>query len=478
MKAPNRPSRWPVVLATVFTAGFLGAASAHAQPDPLPPEAAGLERGRSSSAVPRPPGMPTVPGMPQSPGGFDTPNSRTGSAGSTGPSFDPSTRGDPGFAGGARDRGSDRVYGPTGNNAARSNGSVGLSLITEDLSGYDDGIDAIRQEFHIVDDGDTLWGICTEYFKDPYRWPTIWALNPQMTNAHWIFPGDRVRLYDPSLNEPTYTEEPDTASALVVDRNAKAQRTLPDHFLVNRFALVADRARHTGMVVAGAGQAKVMMANLDVVYIGYDPRNPPIPGERLTIYRDDTPLHHWRKTRLGTLRKGRKIGTLREIVGEVAIESVSEKSAAATVVDSVRPIERGMQVGELAARFLRISPVEADKDYEGTIIETLRGAEMNGEDQFVVLNIGSSAGLSTGVVLNIDHRGDAFQKNRARTTPNVPGHPTRRVGRLMVVQVESQTSLALVIESKLELTKGDSVTASPAEAEAVISAQSLRNTGP
>ena len=45
-----------------------------------------------------------------------------------------------------------------------------------------------------VEDGDTLWLISQEFFNDPWLWPNLWALNPHITNPHWIYPGDIIRL--------------------------------------------------------------------------------------------------------------------------------------------------------------------------------------------------------------------------------------------------------------------------------------------
>src|SRR5262249_13197606 len=49
-------------------------------------------------------------------------------------------------------------------------------------------------ELHVVRSGDTLWDICFYYFNDPWQWPKVWSYNPQITNPHWIYPGDLVRL--------------------------------------------------------------------------------------------------------------------------------------------------------------------------------------------------------------------------------------------------------------------------------------------
>src|SRR6185503_17653255 len=59
-------------------------------------------------------------------------------------------------------------------------------------------------ELHVVRKGDTLWDICTYYFNDPYQWPKVWSYNPPITNPHWIYPGDLVRL----LPKGMFNEQP------------------------------------------------------------------------------------------------------------------------------------------------------------------------------------------------------------------------------------------------------------------------------
>lgn len=47
---------------------------------------------------------------------------------------------------------------------------------------------------HMVVKGDTLWDITGHYLGNPFQWPSIWKQNPQIRNAHWIYPGDTVHL--------------------------------------------------------------------------------------------------------------------------------------------------------------------------------------------------------------------------------------------------------------------------------------------
>ncbi len=49
-------------------------------------------------------------------------------------------------------------------------------------------------QFHIVVDGDTLWGIASAYFQDPFLWPQIYQANPYIQDPDLIYPGDPVVL--------------------------------------------------------------------------------------------------------------------------------------------------------------------------------------------------------------------------------------------------------------------------------------------
>jgi hypothetical protein len=57
-------------------------------------------------------------------------------------------------------------------------------------------------ETHSVQGGDTLWDLCSKYLNSPWYWPKIWSYNPQLTNPHWIYPGNELRFY-PSDEGPT-----------------------------------------------------------------------------------------------------------------------------------------------------------------------------------------------------------------------------------------------------------------------------------
>ena len=92
-----------------------------------------------------------------------------------------------------------------GNTAAGLTAPGGLIGIDSNSSGVDtpDRVQTAPPnlavpELHVVQNGDTLWSLCSKYFGDPWRWPRLWAANPVITNPHWIFPGDVIRLGEQS----------------------------------------------------------------------------------------------------------------------------------------------------------------------------------------------------------------------------------------------------------------------------------------
>ena len=47
---------------------------------------------------------------------------------------------------------------------------------------------------YVVQEGDTLWDISTIFLAEPWRWPEIWAVNPEVADPDLIYPGDVLNL--------------------------------------------------------------------------------------------------------------------------------------------------------------------------------------------------------------------------------------------------------------------------------------------
>ena len=376
--------------------------------------------------------------------------------------FDPNTAADPGARGTGRGTTSDAAHGSTATTIA-PDGSVisGLQIYDPNLAPNDPGYTDETPDYHVVQRGDTLWDISGYYLVDPYAWPKLWSWNEHVTNAHWIFPGDRIRLYDP-LQGRRRKEGP----SIEYKRTALPKGRGEGTYLLNQMAFVDAAEFDTSMKVSGGGDAKVMMSTLDTVYMSYDAGNPPIPGERLIVY---SPTREVRDP-----ETKRVIGYLVQLMGEVEVESVARKAAEGTITKAINPVERGYRVGPLRRSFRRIETKEPKASATGQIVATLTGTgptnirmrktkrsraseTLAGDQQFVVVNLGATSGVEVGNVLRVVRKGDEYTPKRTFNVPYEDGWPRRVTGALLVVEVQREMVLAAVVFARRELEQGDHV---------------------
>lgn len=48
--------------------------------------------------------------------------------------------------------------------------------------------------FYTVQKGDTLWDLSGTYLNNPWFWPEIWSINPEIQNPHLIYPGENITI--------------------------------------------------------------------------------------------------------------------------------------------------------------------------------------------------------------------------------------------------------------------------------------------
>lgn len=383
-----------------------------------------------------------------------------------GGSVDPTTRANPGILGGPQQssagttgtiRGPGASSGGAEGEEGAEAGPVGNDILDLNMYDMEGGYGVTMPEFHVVESGDTLWGISDAYFRDPYQWPKLWSFNESITNAHWIFPGDRVRLMDGGDGGVGGLQVP--SAAIQFEQTRRLEAVKHQEQLLDRYAFVDQEELDTAMEIYGAAQAKVMVSLDDIAYISYDPSNPPVAGERLAVFAPTRAIHdvQMRGKKRKRVKQGPVVGQLVEIVGEVFVQRVAKESAEVRIVDAMRPIERGFKVGELRSRFSRIRPVENQSNNLGSILTSFRGTAMIGELDIFVINLGSDDGVRRGNILEVIHKGDEYSPDHEFKVPYAEGHPRRVLAEVMVVQVQQQASLAIVLVGLKEIEKGDPV---------------------
>jgi hypothetical protein len=309
-------------------------------------------------------------------------------------------------------------------------------------------------ELHVVRSGDTLWDICWYYFNDPWQWPKIWSYNPQITNPHWIYPGDLVRLLPRGMFAQT-GPEPDAEQIKPPDTLPPPAKRLEVGVKQTAFVEKSDLDR--SITVDGAVDEKVLLGNGDEVYLSYPANKPPKVGETYSIYKPDNPVK----------ADGKEVGAYVHLLGTLKVESVKQdKRAKGIIIDANQEIERGAKVGPLARKFANVPPSQPKVDAQGSIVAMLTRDQLIGQGEVVFVDLGKGSGVEIGNRMYVVRRGDGYPGHMSSSVGQDDRRfPARALGEIVIVEVGDKISIGLITLSVQEMSIGDIVImqASPAK---------------
>ncbi|MEP6389733.1 MAG: LysM domain-containing protein [Halioglobus sp.] len=308
-------------------------------------------------------------------------------------------------------------------------------------------------ETYIVKKGDTLWGISGMYLQEPWLWPELWDVNPQIDNPHLIYPGDELYLVwidgQPRLRlrrgrdvklQPNMRVSPlDLAIPIIPLDEIGA-------FLLSHRILDADALNNSAYVVAG-DQGHLLSAPGDRIY----GRGPFPDGERAYgIYRPgDTYYDPITNELLGyqaqDIGNARLLSSNTDEVTELEVTRITEE---VRITDRLLPMEERI----LDASFVPRAPQSTIED--GFMIAVDGGVTQIGTTSIVVLNRGKRDGLEIGHVLAVYQAG-ALVHDTVRGD-NV-ALPDTRAGLLMVFESFEKASYGIILKSNRVLKVGDKV---------------------
>ena len=308
-------------------------------------------------------------------------------------------------------------------------------------------------ELHVVRSGDTLWDISYYYFGNPWEWPKVWSYNPQITNPHWIYPGDLVRLMPHGMGAPVAvptkaggeTANTNVGNTQVPSRNVNV--SLRDIGFIDKDSL--DKA----IKLDHSPDEKVLLGQGDTVYLSYPEDQPPTVGTKMTVFRV--------QEHVTSGKKGDDLGAYVKILGEVQIVGVKkDKKARAIITRSVWEIERGVLASPLITTMTTVPPVPANVDAQGHIVAKLTKEELIGQGEIVFIDLGEDSGLQVGNRMYIVRRGDGYDLEMGPTSlagQDDRRFPSRGLGEVIIVNVGKKLSTGYISQSSEEMGVGDMV---------------------
>jgi LysM domain len=333
-------------------------------------------------------------------------------------------------------------------------------------------------ERYVVKKGDTLWDIAGVFLRDPFFWPEIWFVNPEIANPHLIYPGDVLFLSYVDGKPRVALEQ---AGAVRLSPEVRSQplrdaiRAIPYDLLmdfVGRPTLLdSDQVRDAPYVV---GMRDLHMLGSTANEIYGKGLGKPGPGARFNVVNvgeelrdpDDGDL-------LGYMGHWAGVGEVIQTSGAVVPGRRSVfKSEREEELTHLRVLETGREIMQGDKLFPAVIEVGDDfrlampenEDLLGQVIAVVDGVSVAGKYQVVALNRGQRHGLRAGDALGVFYRGELVRdrynrQNWSAFTANYDAVrlPDERSATVMVFRIYERMSYALVMQSTQVIRVGDFV---------------------
>lgn len=338
-----------------------------------------------------------------------------------------------------RDKSGAKDTGPTGL-------FVGDDSDAGELSVAPGGPPTAIPETHLVQKGDTLWDISSRYYRNAWAWPRLWSYNPAITNPHWIYPGDLVRLLPPGGGAPP---APAPQAGASPSRMPGPPRGLNGVFLRQTGFVEPGELKQAGRIV-GSKEEKLLLGTLDEAYVEYKRDKPFQVGERYTIYHPTREVKH--------PLSGKTLGHMVEIFGEGEVRAVTDGNIArVAIVDSLNPIERGFLIGPLKRQFKVVPPTTNKSDLQAVVVATLHPRDLIGTENIVFVDRGRDDGVEIGNRLQVTRRGDGYQPILAKGPVDDRRFPRENIAEILVIDLRDHLATGMVTHSTKEARIGDRV---------------------
>lgn len=241
---------------------------------------------------------------------------------------------------------------------------------------------------HDVVEGDTLWGLSETYMQDPFKWPALWSYNPQITNPHWIYPGDTICLEPCSEKGAELTTMPEGAS--YESPAFKPTKVLGNGTIIVPGFYVSELPENRGHILY-SDQEKHLLAPNDEVQVDWvdeEMRKKVSVGQRFTVFEQGRPVLN---------EDGDEMAVKLIRLGSIEMIDVQEKTlSTAKIIQATREIERGNLIIPNDDLIFTVKQVSNTKSQEGRIIDTIDLQSQLASDQYVIINRGSEDGVNVG----------------------------------------------------------------------------------
>jgi hypothetical protein len=293
---------------------------------------------------------------------------------------------------------------------------------------------------YVVQVGDTLWDIAETFLKDPWYWPEIWYINPDIVNPHLIYPGDILglvyvegRQMVAPIQASSYRLSPEARETPLSEAVTSVSYDSIAAFLSTGAILEKSQIRNMPYLLATRGEHLVAAAGNSVYVRGLEDET---VGQLLNVVHVGEPLIDPDGNRL--------VGYQGTLVATGTLNRVGDPGTLALISSTMEAKEGDVLISTTVDLPLNFYPRAPSTNINGQIIAVVGGVTQIGQYHVVIMNRGTGDGLAVGDVLTV------FQKG-PRVKDRVKGGsvrlPDEAAGTIMVFKLFDDIGYGLVMEA-------------------------------
>jgi len=342
---------------------------------------------------------------------------------------------------------------------------------------------AAAEGAYLIQKGDTLWDLASQWLGDPFLWPQVWDENRYILDSHWIYPGDPLVIPGrptvvPAEGPPPGGETPEEPAEVEAPAEpTEPERVAPSGGFGRKHtgevvaqpkpeptrtpmqpplrALASDRDIYCsgriapdyesgGLSIVGVEDEREHMSAGDVIFLNQGEGSGVRVGDEYALVRPTREISH--------PVSGENLGTYIRRLGKARVMLVQSTTATAVIEMSCEDLMFGdllepwtdipVPMGRGGDEFDRFDP-GTDDGVNGVIVTGADRIVAFGEGHVVLTDLGVASGVSPGDVVTM------FRSSR--------GMPRVNLARGIVLSVEPGTSTVKLTHTIRELQVGDHV---------------------
>lgn len=316
---------------------------------------------------------------------------------------------------------------------------------------------------YVVQAGDTLWDIAATFLRDPWYWPEVWYVNPQVENPHLIYPGDVLAMVTidglpriTTVRGSTYRVSPTARVTPLTEAITSIPYEQIAAFLSKGLVIEKNQADQLPYILATRGDHMMASAGNEIYIRGGDPEP---NGTRYSVVHVGDELRDPDNNDL--------IGYQGIYVGEGSQSRGGDPATVALTESNREALAGDRLIPETVDIPLTFFPKAPEMQIDGRIISVVDGVSLIGQYQVVVVNRGARHGLAPGDVLTVFQAGETVRDRFAGGSFYGMGGgilggesvtlPDEEAGTVMVFKVYDRIGYALVMEATSDIHVLDAV---------------------